>query len=177
MQVFRTDTYFLDSASNVSFFLEEKALDSNGELQQDKALSINKIGHGEGHLLHALLCAMSLHAPLSTLLPPDNALLHAPSVTLPFLAAALHDLDPVFRRFSRGQRVAQLLRSLRYQKPLPVQSMYIFKVSSTVHCAACASGSSGSLRSAAMPDMRIDKIASSNPRSAGRCGRTRTAPS
>ena len=46
MQVFRTDTYFLDSASNVSFFLEEKAMNPDGVLQQDKALSINKIGHG-----------------------------------------------------------------------------------------------------------------------------------
>lgn len=40
---------------------------------------------------------------------------------------ALHDLDPPFRAFSRSPRVAALLRSLRYSKPLPVQSMYIVK--------------------------------------------------
>lgn len=41
--------------------------------------------------------------------------------------AALHDLDPVFRRFSRSERVANVLRSLGYKRPLPMQSMYIFK--------------------------------------------------
>lgn len=39
------DQYFLQSASNISFFFEEKALDGAGELQTAKALSINKIGH------------------------------------------------------------------------------------------------------------------------------------
>ena len=42
--------------------------------------------------------------------------------------AALHDLDPAFRRFSRSEKVAQLISSLGFQEPLPVQSMYIFKV-------------------------------------------------
>ena len=42
--------------------------------------------------------------------------------------AALHDLDPVFRSFSRSAAVSSVLRSLGYQRPLPVQSMYIFKV-------------------------------------------------
>ena len=42
--------------------------------------------------------------------------------------APLHDLDPAFRRFSRSEKVAQLIHSLGLQPPLPVQSMYIFKV-------------------------------------------------
>ena len=42
--------------------------------------------------------------------------------------AAMHDLDPVFRDFSRSDKVAQLLRALNYKCPLPVQSMFIFKV-------------------------------------------------
>eukprot|EP00775_Hariotina_reticulata_P010651 gene10651-10810_t len=79
------DQYFLQSASNISFFFEEKALDGQGELQTPKALSINKIGH------------------------------------------AMHDLDPVFRAFTRSQPVAAVLQSLGYIRPLPVQSMYIFK--------------------------------------------------
>ncbi|KAG2434181.1 hypothetical protein HXX76_007907 [Chlamydomonas incerta] len=40
---------------------------------------------------------------------------------------ALHDLDPVFRQFSRSAAVCNVLRSLGYARPLPVQSMYIFK--------------------------------------------------
>jgi phytanoyl-CoA hydroxylase len=40
---------------------------------------------------------------------------------------ALHDLDPVFERFSRAPPVASLARALGYARPLLVQSMYIFK--------------------------------------------------
>lgn len=40
---------------------------------------------------------------------------------------ALHDLDPVFERFSRTPGLASLVRSLGYAEPLLVQSMYIFK--------------------------------------------------
>lgn len=39
------DNYFLDSASQINFFFEEKAFDEAGKLQQPKELSINKIGH------------------------------------------------------------------------------------------------------------------------------------
>ncbi|CAL8464047.1 g3582 [Coccomyxa elongata] len=84
-QAITTDQYFLESGNNISFFFEENAFREDGNLRQDKALSINKIGH------------------------------------------ALHDADPVFRRFSRSQKVAQLAQSLGLQRPLPVQSMYIFK--------------------------------------------------
>ncbi|KAK9918248.1 hypothetical protein WJX75_002555 [Coccomyxa subellipsoidea] len=84
-QATTTDDYFLDSASNISFFFEENAFQEDGNLRQDKALSINKIGH------------------------------------------ALHDADPIFRSFSRSRKVTQLISSLGFQRPLPVQSMYIFK--------------------------------------------------
>ena len=39
------DRYFLDSAEDVHCFLEEEAVDSEGNLLREKALSINKIGH------------------------------------------------------------------------------------------------------------------------------------
>jgi phytanoyl-CoA hydroxylase len=39
------DDYFLNSADKVRCFFEEDAFDESGQLQQDKALSINKIGH------------------------------------------------------------------------------------------------------------------------------------
>jgi len=41
----RVNDYFLGSAQTIRCFLEEEALDANGRLKQDKALSINKIGH------------------------------------------------------------------------------------------------------------------------------------
>src|SRR5919199_1888376 len=40
---------------------------------------------------------------------------------------ALHDLDPVFARFSRTPELQQLVSDLAYTEPLLVQSMYIFK--------------------------------------------------
>ncbi len=52
-QASKTDQYFLDSASNVSFFFEEEAFDAGGGLRQAKALSINKIGHGGRPALRA----------------------------------------------------------------------------------------------------------------------------
>ncbi|HEX8503486.1 MAG TPA: phytanoyl-CoA dioxygenase family protein [Pyrinomonadaceae bacterium] len=40
---------------------------------------------------------------------------------------ALHDLDPVFEKFSRTPALASLAASLGYRRPLLLQSMYIFK--------------------------------------------------
>jgi phytanoyl-CoA hydroxylase len=40
---------------------------------------------------------------------------------------ALHDLDPVFGRFSRSEEVEGLAESLGVRSPLLIQSMYIFK--------------------------------------------------
>ncbi|KAK4524448.1 hypothetical protein GAYE_SCF03G2349 [Galdieria yellowstonensis] len=40
---------------------------------------------------------------------------------------ALHDLDPVFRSFSRSDSIKSLALQLGFQKPIPVQSMVIFK--------------------------------------------------
>ncbi len=48
--------------------------------------------------------------------------------------AALHDLDSVFRKFTRSSKMAQLLVDLGQSKPMPVQSMYIFKVRPDLLC-------------------------------------------
>jgi len=40
---------------------------------------------------------------------------------------ALHDLDPVFNRFSRTPKLRQLVNDLGIEDPLLLQSMYIFK--------------------------------------------------
>ncbi|XP_019256735.1 PREDICTED: phytanoyl-CoA dioxygenase isoform X3 [Nicotiana attenuata] len=40
---------------------------------------------------------------------------------------ALHEKDPVFNKFSSSDKVSGMLRSLGYQRPVVIQSMYIFK--------------------------------------------------
>jgi phytanoyl-CoA hydroxylase len=45
-QTATTDEYFLASGNNISFFLEEGALDADGRLTKPKELAVNKIGHG-----------------------------------------------------------------------------------------------------------------------------------
>ena len=50
---------------------------------------------------------------------------------------ALHDLDPVFDRFSRDQKVKALAADLGFAKSYLLQSMYIFKqpnIGGEVHC-------------------------------------------
>ena len=41
----QTDDYFMGSANTVRCFFEEEAFGADGQLKQDKSLSINKIGH------------------------------------------------------------------------------------------------------------------------------------
>ena len=80
------DAYFLDSCSNISYFLEAGALKPDGRaLAVPKTRALNKIGH------------------------------------------ALHELEPAFSSFAASPAVSALLRSLGFARPLPVQSMYIFK--------------------------------------------------
>jgi phytanoyl-CoA hydroxylase len=44
------DRYFLESGDKIRFFFEEEAFGDDGELRQDKALSINKFGHAQHDL-------------------------------------------------------------------------------------------------------------------------------
>lgn len=40
------DDYFLNSGDKIRYFLEEEAVDGNGQLTRDKTKAVNKIGHG-----------------------------------------------------------------------------------------------------------------------------------
>ncbi|KAL5761050.1 hypothetical protein ACOSP7_019547 [Xanthoceras sorbifolium] len=40
---------------------------------------------------------------------------------------ALHELDPVFKKFSCSEKLSNLMHSLGYKRPVIIQSMYIFK--------------------------------------------------
>ena len=58
---------------------------------------------------------------------PDGRLLRDPRTSLNKIGHALHDLDPVFERFSRAPGLASVARDLGVNSPLLIQSMYIFK--------------------------------------------------
>jgi phytanoyl-CoA hydroxylase len=58
---------------------------------------------------------------------PDGQLLRDPRTSLNKIGHALHDLDPVFERFSRAPDLASVARDLGVESPLLIQSMYIFK--------------------------------------------------
>jgi len=84
-QATAANQYFIESATTVKCFFEEKAFDGEGNLTQPLEQSINKIGH------------------------------------------AMHDLDPVFRTFSSGDKLNALAADLGMANPQIWQSMYIFK--------------------------------------------------
>ncbi|MDY7227191.1 phytanoyl-CoA dioxygenase family protein [Hyalangium rubrum] len=58
---------------------------------------------------------------------PDGSLRQAKALSINKLGHAMHDLDPVFERFSRTPELAALATELGVRKPLLLQSMYIFK--------------------------------------------------
>ncbi len=53
--------YFLDSGDKIRFFFEENALNQHGELNRDKFLSINKIGHALHDLDPVFHCFSRMH--------------------------------------------------------------------------------------------------------------------
>ena len=65
-QLRATDDYFLRSDTTIRCFFEEEAFDQHGRLRQDKALSINKIGHAM-HDLDPVFCAFSRDPKLAAL--------------------------------------------------------------------------------------------------------------
>lgn len=57
----------------------------------------------------------------------DGSLRADKALAINKIGHALHDLDPVFARFSRDPRLAEIAADLGMAEPLLLQSMYIFK--------------------------------------------------
>ena len=57
----------------------------------------------------------------------SGALRQRKELSINKIGHAMHDLDPVFERFSRDPRLDELVRELGIVEPLVLQSMYIFK--------------------------------------------------
>jgi phytanoyl-CoA hydroxylase len=58
---------------------------------------------------------------------PDGTLKQAKERSINKIGHALHDLDPVFDEFSRTAQIKELVTALGLNRPLLLQSMYIFK--------------------------------------------------
>src|SRR2546429_8030790 len=58
---------------------------------------------------------------------PDGTLRQSKEQSINKIGHALHDLDPVFDKFSRTKEIKQLISDLGIADPLLIQSMYIFK--------------------------------------------------
>src|SRR5882762_1623554 len=58
---------------------------------------------------------------------PDGMLRQSKERSINKIGHALHDLDPVFDKFSRTPEIKQLVSDLGIDDPLLLQSMYIFK--------------------------------------------------
>lgn len=58
---------------------------------------------------------------------PDGTLKYAKERSINKIGHGLHDLDPLFNRFSRSEKVKELARAIGLENSYLVQSMYIFK--------------------------------------------------
>ena len=57
----------------------------------------------------------------------DGTLKYEKEKSINKIGHALHDLDPVFERFSRSEKIKDLAMAIGMENPLLLQSMYIFK--------------------------------------------------
>jgi phytanoyl-CoA hydroxylase len=58
---------------------------------------------------------------------PDGTLKYKKEKSINKIGHALHDLDPVFQKFSRSEKVKELAHAIGFADSLLLQSMYIFK--------------------------------------------------
>jgi len=57
----------------------------------------------------------------------DGTLKYEKEKSINKVGHALHDLDPIFERFSRSEKVKQVANAIGLKNPLLLQSMYVFK--------------------------------------------------
>jgi len=57
----------------------------------------------------------------------DGTLKYKKEKSINKIGHALHDLDPIFQKFSRSERLKQLATAIGFEDSLLLQSMYIFK--------------------------------------------------
>ena len=57
----------------------------------------------------------------------DGTLKYEKEKSINKIGHALHDLDPIFERFSRSQKIKDVATAIGMKNPLLLQSMYIFK--------------------------------------------------
>src|ERR1044072_357293 len=57
----------------------------------------------------------------------DGTLKYEKERSINKIGHALHDLDPIFERFSRNEKVKEVANAIGMKNPLLLQSMYIFK--------------------------------------------------
>lgn len=58
---------------------------------------------------------------------PDGTMKQSKERSINKIGHALHDLDPVFNRFSRNEKIRELATATGFENPHLAQSMYIFK--------------------------------------------------
>ncbi|CAN1151546.1 Phytanoyl-CoA dioxygenase [Linum perenne] len=104
-----TDDYFYESAEKISFFFEVSRL----------LAILNK-------WCSVWLMTTCVDA-LEKAFDDEGKLKQPKELSINKVGHALHELDPVFRKFSCSERVSSLLLSLGYKRPVIIQSMYIFK--------------------------------------------------
>ncbi|KAL5663265.1 hypothetical protein ACJX0J_023373, partial [Zea mays] len=98
------DDYFFKSAENISFFFEGRLLEGLIYFCSFDTIFITEKAYGD-----------------------DGCLKQPKELSINKVGHALHELDPVFKKFSFSESVASLFSSLGYKRPAVIQSMYIFK--------------------------------------------------
>ncbi|CAN4114819.1 unnamed protein product [Withania somnifera] len=114
-----TNDHFSESAEKISFFWEVMLVLN---FVMFLYVFISKAEGGEMGMLQ-WMCGFDRKKAFDG----DGNLKHPKQLSINKVGHALHDKDAVFNKFSSSDKVSSMLRSLGYQRPVVIQSMYIFK--------------------------------------------------